>query len=52
MNFQHLLLDGEINLNILNKIMKYIGNIRTLNYKSSNGLSFVFTLLWASHEAL
>lgn len=42
MNFQHLLLDGEINLNILNKIMKYIGNIRTLNYKSSNGLSFVF----------
>jgi hypothetical protein len=42
MNFQHLLLDGEINLNILNKIIKNIGNIKTLEYKSSNGLSFVF----------
>ena len=42
MNFQHLLLDGEINLNILNKIMKHIGYIQSLEYKSSNGLSFVF----------
>lgn len=42
MNFQHLLLDGEINLNILNKIIKHIGNVKTLEYKSSNGLSFVF----------
>ena len=42
MNFQHLLLDCEINLNILNKIIKHIGNIKTLEYKSSNGSSFVF----------
>ena len=42
MNFQHLLLDGEINLNILNKIMKHIGYIQSLEYKSCNGLSFVF----------
>jgi hypothetical protein len=42
MNFQNLLLDGEINLNILNKIIKHIGKIKTLEYKGSNGLSFVF----------
>ena len=42
MNFQNLLTDGEINLHILDKIIKCVGNVKTLTYKSSNGLSFVF----------
>ena len=42
MNFDHLLLEGEINKNILNIIIKHFGNINKLEYKSSNGLSFVF----------
>jgi hypothetical protein len=43
MKFDHLILDGEIDINILTIINKYIGeNVKTLEYKSSNGLSFVF----------
>lgn len=43
MKFEHLILDGEINANILTTIEKYIDeNVKTLEYKSSNGLSFVF----------
>lgn len=43
MKFSHLILDGEININILNIINKHIGDhVKTLEYKSSNGLSFVF----------
>ena len=41
-NFENLLLDGEINENILNKALLYIGKVRNLEYKSSNGSSFVF----------
>lgn len=42
MDFTYLTDDGEIDLNILNKIIKYVGEVKTLEYKSSNGLSFVF----------
>ena len=43
MKFEHLILDGEINIDILTTIEKYIDeNVKTLKYKSSNGLSFVF----------
>jgi len=41
-NFENLLLDGEINENILNKALLHIGKVRNLEYKSSNGSSFVF----------
>jgi hypothetical protein len=42
MDYSYLIDDGEIDLNIINKITKYIGSVKTLEYKSSNGLSFVF----------
>jgi hypothetical protein len=42
MDFTYLIDDGEIDLNILNKIIKYVGEVKTLEYKSSNGSSFVF----------
>lgn len=41
-NFDNLLLDGEINQDILNKAISHIGNVKNLEYKSSNGSSFVF----------
>ena len=42
MDYSYLIDDGEIDLHIINKITKYIGSVKTLEYKSSNGLSFVF----------
>jgi len=41
-NFKELLLDGEITQNILDKAIKHMGNVNTLEYKCSNCLSFVF----------
>lgn len=41
-DFQNLLLDEEINVDILNKAILYIGKVKNLDYKSSNGSSFVF----------
>lgn len=40
--FENLLLDREINEEILNKALLYIGEVKNLEYKSSNGSSFVF----------
>jgi hypothetical protein len=41
-NFQELLLEGEFNKNVLDSAIKHLGNIKTLEYKCSNCLSFVF----------